>query len=132
MKRYTSLSSVLLAGLLSVAVYAGDGEQLSEQGLYRAAFTSEPQLIELNQMHVWVLHVETAVGVAVADAEIRVHGGMPAHHHGLPTEPQVTAYLGDGNYRVEGMKFQMRGRWTVTFEIRAAGQHDNVTFTLDL
>lgn len=123
---------VLLVGLLSVVASAGETGQLSAQGLYRATISSELEPIVLNQIHNWVLHVATAAGEPVAEADIQVHGQMPAHHHGLPTAPQVTAYLGDGHYRVEGMKFQMGGQWTVTFVITAAGQRDSVTFTLDL
>jgi hypothetical protein len=57
---------------------------------------------------------------------------MPQHGHGLPTQPLVTAYLGDGTYLVEGMKFQMGGWWVVDFTIEANGQSDTVRFNLSL
>ncbi|MCB0048163.1 MAG: FixH family protein, partial [Caldilinea sp.] len=78
------------------------------------------------------LHVETPEGAPVDDAVIAVSGGMPEHNHGMPTEPQVTEALGNGDYRVEGMQFQMGGWWTITFVIDAAGQQDSVTFNLKL
>jgi hypothetical protein len=68
----------------------------------------------------------------VEDAVIEMDGEMPEHGHGLPTKPQVTEYLGDGDYRVEGVKFQMTGWWEVKFEIAANGQTDEVTFNLML
>jgi hypothetical protein len=57
---------------------------------------------------------------------------MPQHGHGLPTQPQVTQSLGNGDYLVEGMKFQMAGWWVVDFNIDSAGQRDNVRFNLIL
>jgi hypothetical protein len=76
--------------------------------------------------------VETPDGEPVENAEIKVDGGMPEHGHGLPTKPQMTEYLGEGDYRVEGMKFQMTGWWEVKFDITAEGQTDKVTFNLML
>jgi hypothetical protein len=107
-------------------------ERLTDNGLYRISFTSELNPISINQMHTWTLHVETADGQAVEDAVILVDGGMPQHGHGLPTSPQVTQYLGNGDYLVEGLKFQMGGWWEVRFNISANGQSDNVTFNLIL
>jgi hypothetical protein len=40
----------------------------------------------------------------------------------MPTRPQVTEELGGGDYRVEGMQFQMGGWWTMIFDIEAGGQ----------
>ena len=56
----------------------------------------------------------------MTDAAITVDGDMPQHGHGLPTRPQVTKHLGNGDYLVEGMKFQMGGWWVVDFTIDAA------------
>lgn len=107
-------------------------ERLTDKGLYRVSFTSDLDPISINQMHTWTLHVETADGQVVEEAIILVDGGMPQHGHGLPTSPQVTQYLGDGDYLVEGIKFQMGGWWEVKFNIRANGQSDDVTFNLIL
>jgi hypothetical protein len=104
--------------------------QISDQGLFRVSYTAEE--IQINQMHEWTIHVETADGEPVENAQITVDGGMPEHGHGLPTVPQVTDYLGDGDYRVEGVRFQMQGWWIVTFHIDADGVTDTVTFNLTL
>ncbi len=107
-------------------------ERQSDQGLFTVRYASELDPVSINEVHAWTLHVETADGQPVDDAVITVDGGMPEHNHGMPTQPEVTENLGDGNYRVEGMKFQMPGWWTITFTIESAGQEDAVTFNLDL
>jgi hypothetical protein len=103
---------------------------LTNAGLFRVSWTSDPSPAPLNQIHAWTIHVETADGSPAEGAQILVDGGMPQHGHGLPTSPQVTADLGGGDYRVEGMRFQMLGWWEVRFSITADGQSDNVTFNL--
>lgn len=105
---------------------------VSKAGLFRAAIESEVDPIPVNTIHTWKLHVETSVGQPVTDAKITVDGGMPAHGHGLPTEPEVTQNLGNGDYLVEGMKFHMQGQWVVTFKITAGDREDTVTFEFDL
>ena len=104
--------------------------QPTDNGLYRVSFTSNLDPIAINQMHSWVLNVKTADGRPVTDGDIRVGGGMPQHGHGLPTQPQVTQNLGNGDYLVEGLRFQMPGWWEVSFEITAESQTDTVTFNL--
>jgi len=105
---------------------------LSDNGLFRVSWTSDPSSPPLNQIHTWTIHVETTDGQPVETAEISVNGGMPQHGHGLPTSPQVTQNLGNGDYLVEGMKFQMLGWWEVRFNITADGQSDTITFNLTL
>ncbi len=109
-----------------------DRERMTDNGLFRVSFVSELDPVAINQMHSWTLNVVTADGRAVENAAITVDGGMPQHGHGLPTSPQVTEYLGDGAYRVEGLRFQMGGWWEVKFDIEAEGQTDAVTFNLVL
>jgi hypothetical protein len=61
-----------------------------------------------------------------------VDGGMPQHGHGLPTNPEVTEYLGNGDYLVEGMRFQMTGFWEVRFVINSGENSDSITFNLNV
>jgi hypothetical protein len=104
--------------------------QESDNGLYRVSYLSSTGTIPVNQMHEWTLHVEKADGTPVEDATITVDGDMPQHGHGLPTSPRVTEYLGNGDYRVEGLKFQMGGWWLMDFTITANGQTDAVHFNM--
>ena len=104
--------------------------QESDNGLYRVSYTSSTGNIPVNQMHEWTLHVENAGGAPVEDATITVDGDMPQHGHELPTSPRVTQYLGNGDYLVEGLKFQMGGLWLMDVTITANGQTDAVHFNM--
>lgn len=106
--------------------------QESDNGLFRVSYTASTGTIPVNQMHEWTLHVESADGTPVENATITVDGDMPQHGHGLPTSPRVTEYLGNGNYLVEGLKFQMGGWWLVDFTISSNGQTDAVHFNMML
>lgn len=104
----------------------------SDDGLFQVSWSSDPANVPLNQIHAWTLHIETSDGQPVEDANILVDGGMPQHGHGLPTNPQVTEYLGNGDYLVEGMRFQMTGFWEVRFIINSGEQSDSITFNLNI
>jgi hypothetical protein len=104
--------------------------QESDNGLYRVSYMASTGNIPVNQMHEWTLHVENADGAPVGDATITVDGDMPQHGHGLPTSPRVTQYLGNGDYLVEGLKFQMGGLWLMDVTITANGQTDAVHFNM--
>ncbi|HSK65551.1 MAG TPA: FixH family protein [Anaerolineales bacterium] len=106
--------------------------QPSENGFFTVSYLPSTGEIPVNQMHQWTLHVETADGDPVTDAVIQVDGDMPQHGHGLPTRPQVTQNLGNGDYLVEGMKFQMGGWWVMDFTITAGDQTDAVRFNMQL
>ena len=106
--------------------------RLSDNGIYRATYSSSDTPVPVNQLHSWKLHVETAAGQPVDNAAISIFGDMPQHGHGMPTKPRVTQNLGNGDYLVEGMKFQMGGWWAIDFTINANGQSDKVTFNLML
>ena len=105
---------------------------LSEQGLYQIGYTSDRGAVPVNQIQSWTLHVERADGQPVENATITVDGDMPQHGHGLPTRPQVTRDLGNGDYKVEGLKFHMPGWWVMDFVVTADGQSDQVRFNLML
>ena len=102
--------------------------RMSAQGLYRGAYTSALEPITSDKLHSWTLHLETADGKPVETAAVTVDGDMPGHGHGLPTKPIVSQHRGNGDYLVEGMKFQMPGWWYVTFDIADGGKTDTVRF----
>lgn len=105
-------------------------QKLSAKGLYRVSYESRVAPVPINRIHSWILTVQTAAGQPVNDAKIEVGGSMPEHGHGLPTKPQVTENLGDGQYLLEGMKFQMPGYWVVDLSIHAPEGDDAVRFEL--
>ncbi|MGE5378887.1 MAG: FixH family protein [Bacteroidota bacterium] len=106
--------------------------QASDGGLYNVSYTVPTGTIPINQIHQWTLHVERADGTPVENATIDVDGDMPQHGHGLPTKPRVTQNLGNGDYLVDGMKFQMGGWWLMDFTITSGGETDVVHFNMML
>lgn len=104
----------------------------SAKGLYVVAVAPESEPLQQGPLHNWVLTLTAADGTAVEGATITVGGGMPQHGHGLPTQPQATAYLGEGRYRIEGVRFNMSGWWEFKFDIQAAAGDDSVVFNLTL
>jgi hypothetical protein len=104
----------------------------SEAGRYRATIRPQGDSIPQGRLQRWTLHLETAAGAPVDSAKLTVDGGMPQHGHGLPTRPQVTRTLGNGDHLVEGMKFNMGGWWVVKFGVVAAAGRDSVVFNLKL
>lgn len=83
----------------------------------RVSYSTPAGPPEINRIHSWILHVESAQGVPIENAKIDVTGGMPEHDHGLPTRPKVTEELGDGDYRLDGIRFHMRGYWEITVTV---------------
>lgn len=106
--------------------------QTTENGHFKVGAVSRLDPVVINETHSWTLHIETADGNPVTDAEITIDGGMPEHNHGFPTAPRVTENLGEGKYLLEGMRFNMGGAWVLTLEISSGGESDTVTFEFEL
>lgn len=106
--------------------------RMSQQGHYRVSYHSKLEPIPLNRIHGWTLHLETADGEAVDNAQIAIYGGMPVHKHGFPTAPRVTQDLGNGDYRVEGLKFSMAGHWELWLNIRSGDLTDKAVINVVL
>ena len=128
--RGASQTPEAVAGGVLPAAHDLSTTRAGENGVYRATYRSESDPIAINELHTWNLRVEAVDGTPVDGAVISVSGDMPEHGHGMPTRPQVTARREGGDYRVEGMRFQMGGFWTVTFAVDAGGKQDRVTFNL--
>lgn len=128
------ISVIFMVVMMSMNPVPGDLDtsttRSSDNGLFKVSYTPASGTVPVNQMHQWTLHVETADGQPVENATITLDGDMPQHGHGLPTNPQVTEYLGNGDYRVEGLRFQMGGWWVMDFVIEAEGQSDTVQFNM--
>ena len=107
-------------------------EKPTMQGLYTVAIAPETEPFERNSLHSWTATVKNADGTPVENAEITIDGGMPQHGHGLPTAPAVTASLGEGRYKIEGVRFNMSGWWEFKLKVKAAAGEDDVTFNLSL
>jgi hypothetical protein len=130
------VASSLLTGCMLFAKPPADLDysrtRLSEAGHYRATIRPQGDSIPKGKLQRWTLHLETSAGSPIDSAKVTVDGGMPQHGHGLPTQPQVTRVLGNGDHLVEGMKFNMGGWWVVKFHVNAPAGRDSVVFNLSL
>lgn len=148
MNRLISLSSVfvllicLSAGMVARGQSApGDAEEanpyrwkaVSENSVFKVEVGPESGKPEIGKFQNWTLRLTDADGADVFPARFALGGGMLGHGHGLPTQPRVTAYLGDGLYRIEGMKFNMAGNWKLYFVIETEQARDQaqVDVTVD-
>lgn len=132
---FAGSSILLFAALAGCSIFAGVPPGLdlrltrpSENLAYLVAMRPVEQQVPINRLHAWEIRVTSAAGVPVTHARIAFDGGMPQHGHGFPTSPRVTEELGDGRYRLDGMKFSMSGWWEMKLAINSPLGADKVTF----
>ncbi len=102
----------------------------SDANQFVVSIAPENPAFRRSDLHAWIATVKTTEGLPVENAQISVDGGMPMHGHGLPTNPAVTDYLGQGRYKIDGVRFNMGGWWEFKLAITADGISDVVTFNL--
>ncbi len=131
--------AAVLAGILAAAYLHGvrQGPDLSRSkptanGLFVVAIKPQSGTVRLGEVQSWQLTVTTKEGAPVEYAAIDISGGMPQRSYGLPTSPQVTDYLGQGQYRIDGIKFTISGWWQLRLTISAAHGSDTVVFNIVL
>lgn len=90
---------------------------LTAGGSYRLSLRPTSWPVPIGKMHDWVIRLETAAGATFVPRQLVINGGMPGHGHGLPSAPRVTKQLDDGEFLIEGMKFNMGGRWQLVVGI---------------
>ena len=93
---------------------------------------SELSPLSINQIHSWHIRVMDRDAEVLVLEELNVYGGMPEHDHGLPTQPEVTTRLNNGDYLLEGVRFHMQGLWRLQIELIYEGVGDTaiIDFTL--
>jgi hypothetical protein len=106
--------------------------QPSEDGEYIFSLYSTDAKIPFKKIHSWVVHIETKDGKPVEKAKVYVFGGMPVHQHDFPTKPRVKKNLGNGDYLVEGIKFNMPGQWEMRFNIKDGNKSSRTVFQFSL
>ena len=102
--------------------------RVTADGQFQVSIHPLVRNVPVNQIHAWEIDVKSATGTPVSGAKIDFDGGMPQHMHGYPTQPRVTAELGNGRYRLDGVKFSMTGWWEMKLKIQAGERKDQVTF----
>jgi hypothetical protein len=128
----TRIFLVVVLSLFASGAFADETFWKSNRGQFVVSFESELTPLQINTLHAWRVHIKTTLGEPVTGAAVTVSGGMPLHDHGLPTRPRVTAELGDGAYRLEGMRFHMAGQWEITLLITVGDIKDTVVISLTL
>lgn len=134
-----AIAVVAVAGYFAMHMFAPPPADLdlarskpSAAGTYVVSIEPEADPIPQGRLHSWIATVKRPEGAAVTDAMLSIDGGMPQHGHGLPTAPQATEHLGEGRYRVEGVRFNMNGWWELRLTIDSPAGEDAVTFNIVL
>jgi len=129
---------VAVAGFVAMRFFmaAPEGLDLARSkatvnGHYRIAIEPEAEPVRQGPLHSWIVTLTTPDGQPVAGAQVAVDGGMPQHGHGLPTRPQASE-IGDGRYRVEGVRFNMGGWWVLKLAVEGSAGNDEATFNIVL
>jgi hypothetical protein len=135
-----TLCAVLLAGSLDAASALARPANLdrsldrtSDHGVFRIQLQSARTPVPLWRVHQWTVHLTDAAGQPVVGAVMAIDGGMPDHHHGLPTAPRAMPAGLPGDYVIDGMKFSMPGWWVLKLAVKGLdGQADTITFNIIL
>lgn len=132
MKILFALSLLLALGSASAAeVLLPDLSGVTDKG-FTIEIYSELSPLSINTMHSWHIRVLDRDDQIIELEELNVFGGMPEHDHGLPTQPQVTRRLDNGDYLLEGVRFHMQGHWELQIEFQYAGVDDTAIIDFDL
>lgn len=100
----------------------------SQQGMYTVSVRPLVESPVINSIHAWEIAITARDGKPVDDARIAFSGGMPQHGHGYPTRPRVTGQMGQGRYRLDGVKFSMSGWWEMKLDVQSAHGTDQIVF----
>jgi YtkA-like protein len=96
----------------------------SHNRLFRAS-------LDLTGDSVWTVRVQSASGVAVANATVVIGAWMPEER--LAQAPATTAASSsDGDYRVKPLELDRSGWWNIAVRISGAGQVDSLAFNVTL
>ena len=132
MKILFALSLLLALGSASAAeVLLPDLSGVTDKG-FTIEIYSELSPLSINTMHSWHIRVLDRDDQILELEELNVFGGMPEHDHGLPTQPEVTMRLDNGDYLLEGVRFHMQGHWELQVEFQYAGADDTAIIDFEL
>lgn len=101
----------------------------SHNGSYRASLVPSTTPPRSGVPLDWSLTVTTAAGAPVTGAAISLDSWMPDDEAG-GTRRYVTRELGNGRYRVEGLRFDGPGWWNVRLTVAARATTDSLAFNL--
>ena len=102
----------------------------SHNGVYQASLVAPSSPIAGSGPDGWTVEVRTAAGTPVENAALALESWMPDDARVNATRPRATRYLGDGRYRVDGLRLDQHGWWNVRLEIAASVGTDSLAFNL--
>lgn len=95
----------------------GPLEATTTKKLYKVTLTPQTSPPPMNAIFsVTTTVTEADTGKPVTGAKIKLDATMPAHRHGMVTEP-VHKEVGEGKYLSEGMKLHMPGEWVFKVDV---------------
>lgn len=104
----------------------------SASGRFRITIRPEAGQIPIGPLQAWIVSVEAPDGRPVEVRQLVFDGGMPQHGHGFETKPAVTDRLGEGVFRVDGIRFHMAGSWRIRIDVAGDGVADVAYFDIDV
>ena len=105
------------------------GRRLSHSHRYRAEVTAAA--VRVGEPQRWVIHLEQRNGRRVAHAKLQTRVWMP--ETGLESAIRPTAtYIGNGEYRLDDVRFTRPGWWNVALVVNAAAGIDSLAFNVDV
>jgi YtkA-like len=120
--------------------FCGEGavRVATTEGGYEATYVPSPDPIPLNEQFDLDVTVTFASDLPVDDdVEVDVDARMPAHNHGMNTEPVITK-VAAGSFHVDGMNLHMPGEWELYVDVYPNGISedggalaDRATFVLE-
>ncbi|MFT7472435.1 MAG: hypothetical protein ACI8XU_002333 [Kiritimatiellia bacterium] len=132
MKILFALSLLLtLCSVNAADVRLPDLSGVTDKG-FKIEIYSELSPLSINTIHSWHIRVLDRDDEILELEELNVYGGMPEHDHGLPTQPEITMQLDNGDYLLEGVRFHMQGHWELQIEFQYAGVDDTAIIDFDL
>ena len=131
MKLLLALSLLFTVSNVNAAEYLPDLTGTTDKGL-KIEIYSELSPLSINQIHSWQVRVLDRDDEILVLEQLSVFGGMPEHDHGLPTQPEVTMRLDNGDYLLEGVRFHMQGHWQLQIELQLNGVEDTAIIDFDL
>lgn len=130
---FTLLASVTLSANTSLlaAENTPDLRGSTVQGLMIEIYSDLSPLL-INQIHSWHIRILDSNNQSLNVEQLSVIGGMPEHDHGLPTQPQITTRLENGDYLLEGVRFHMPGKWELIITMQKDGEDDQAVIEFQL
>jgi cytochrome c peroxidase len=126
------VGAAVLVAVLAGAAAAGPGDRRSEKRRYLVSLRPGAAPVRINQWQEWLIRVARRDGGRLALREIALDGGMPAHGHGLPTAPAVTATGSSGEFVARGVRFNMAGRWELRVLVADGEGADVAVFPVEV